>query len=288
MLALVRGDDRLSEAKLYDALRRGASRPRRTRRSAPRSAPAAARSGRSASTGEVVADETLREGQFVAGANRDGWHLRGVEAGPRLRAAASPTSASRRRATRCPECGGALRVPDRDRGRPHLQLRHASTPSRSARRSSTRTAGRSRSSVAATASARRGRWRRSSSSTTTRTGSSGRARSRRTTCTSSRCRAPRRSRSRRPRRSSAAGLDVLLDDRDLRAGEKFADADLIGCPVRVTVGKKTLEDGKVDVRDRATRRGAAVRRCRPRQGGLDDGASGGGSARSRSARRSSG
>ncbi len=50
----------------------------------------------------------------------------------------------------------------------------------------------------------------------------------------------------------AAGASVLLDDRDLRAGEKFADADLIGCPVRVTVGKKTLEDGMVDVRDRAT------------------------------------
>ena len=45
---------------------------------------------------------------------------------------------------------------------------------------------------------------------------------------------------------------MLLDDRDLRAGEKFADADLIGCPVRITVGKKTLEDGEVDVRDRAT------------------------------------
>ena len=50
----------------------------------------------------------------------------------------------------------------------------------------------------------------------------------------------------------AAGLDVLLDDRDQRAGEKFADADLIGCPIRVTVGSKTLEDGAVDVRDRAT------------------------------------
>jgi prolyl-tRNA synthetase len=45
---------------------------------------------------------------------------------------------------------------------------------------------------------------------------------------------------------------VLLDDRDLRHGEKFADADLIGCPVRVTVGRKSLEDGSVDVRDRAT------------------------------------
>jgi prolyl-tRNA synthetase len=49
-----------------------------------------------------------------------------------------------------------------------------------------------------------------------------------------------------------AGVDVLLDDRDLRAGEKFADADLIGLPFRVTVGKKTLEDGKVDLRNRET------------------------------------
>ena len=46
------------------------------------------------------------------------------------------------------------------------------------------------------------------------------------------------------------GFTVLLDDRDLRPGEKFADADLIGCPLRVTVGKKTLEDGRVDVRMR--------------------------------------
>src|SRR5262249_43036000 len=44
-----------------------------------------------------------------------------------------------------------------------------------------------------------------------------------------------------------AGLDVLLDERDERPGEKFADADLIGCPLRVIVGKKTLEDGRVDV-----------------------------------------
>jgi prolyl-tRNA synthetase len=51
---------------------------------------------------------------------------------------------------------------------------------------------------------------------------------------------------------SEAGHEVVLDDRDQRAGEKFADADLIGVPVRVTVGKKTLDDGAVDVRDRST------------------------------------
>ena len=48
----------------------------------------------------------------------------------------------------------------------------------------------------------------------------------------------------------AAGFDILLDDRDARAGEKFADADLIGCPLRVTVGRKLAEDGTVDLRER--------------------------------------
>jgi prolyl-tRNA synthetase len=51
---------------------------------------------------------------------------------------------------------------------------------------------------------------------------------------------------------SEAGAEVLLDDRERRPGEKFADADLIGLPIRITVGKKTLEDGKVDVRDRSS------------------------------------
>jgi prolyl-tRNA synthetase len=50
----------------------------------------------------------------------------------------------------------------------------------------------------------------------------------------------------------ATGRDVLLDDRGARPGEKFADADLIGVPVRITAGKRSLEDGAVDVRDRAT------------------------------------
>jgi prolyl-tRNA synthetase len=49
-----------------------------------------------------------------------------------------------------------------------------------------------------------------------------------------------------------AGRTVLLDDRDARAGEKFADADLFGIPRRVTAGKKSLDDGAVDVRDRRT------------------------------------
>ena len=51
---------------------------------------------------------------------------------------------------------------------------------------------------------------------------------------------------------SEAGFEVLLDDRAQRPGEKFADADLLGVPIRVTVGKKTLDDDAVDVRVRAT------------------------------------
>ena len=49
----------------------------------------------------------------------------------------------------------------------------------------------------------------------------------------------------------AAGLDVLLDDRDLRPGPKFKDADLIGIPLRITVGKKSLKDGVVEFKQRA-------------------------------------
>jgi prolyl-tRNA synthetase len=49
----------------------------------------------------------------------------------------------------------------------------------------------------------------------------------------------------------AAGLDVLLDDRDERAGVKFKDADLVGIPYRINVGKKVAE-GKVELVTRAT------------------------------------
>lgn len=49
------------------------------------------------------------------------------------------------------------------------------------------------------------------------------------------------------------GVDVLIDDRNERAGVKFNDADLIGYPVRVSVGKKALSEGKVEVLIRRTK-----------------------------------
>ena len=47
-----------------------------------------------------------------------------------------------------------------------------------------------------------------------------------------------------------AGVEVLYDDRDERAGAKFKDADLIGVPLRVTVGKRGLGEGKLELKAR--------------------------------------
>ncbi len=49
----------------------------------------------------------------------------------------------------------------------------------------------------------------------------------------------------------AAGIDTLLDDRDVRPGHKFKDADLVGVPIRVTVGKRGLNDGVVELKLRS-------------------------------------
>jgi prolyl-tRNA synthetase len=49
---------------------------------------------------------------------------------------------------------------------------------------------------------------------------------------------------------TAAGIEVLLDDRDERAGVKFKDADLIGLPLRIAIGKKGLAEGKVEWKPR--------------------------------------
>ena len=53
---------------------------------------------------------------------------------------------------------------------------------------------------------------------------------------------------------SELGLEVLLDDRaDTKPGEKFVEAELLGCPIRVTVGARTLPDGPVEVQVRRGR-----------------------------------
>jgi prolyl-tRNA synthetase len=54
----------------------------------------------------------------------------------------------------------------------------------------------------------------------------------------------------------AGGVDVLYDDRDLGTGEKFADAELLGCPLRLTVGRRSVESGEIEVQIRRGRQQA--------------------------------
>ena len=253
VLALVRGDDRLSETKLYDALP-GTSRPATDDEIRGAFGAGGGSLGPVGFSGEVIADETLREGQFVAGANRDGWHLRGVEAGrdyePRFADLREP-----REGDRCPVCGGALTFQtaievghifnfgsfyskplgatflDEDgQEKPLLGGSYGIGP------------GRVMAAVVEQHHDEQGiQWPASVAPYETHVVSLA-AGSAEVVDLAERVASE----------LDAAGKDVLLDDRDLRPGEKFADADLIGCPTRITVGKKTLEDGAVDVRDRAT------------------------------------
>ena len=60
------------------------------------------------------------------------------------------------------------------------------------------------------------------------------------------------------------GVEVLYDDRDLGPGEKFADAELLGCPLRLTVGRRSLESGEIEVQLRRGRDDAPGARARER------------------------
>lgn len=55
------------------------------------------------------------------------------------------------------------------------------------------------------------------------------------------------------RELSAAGVEVVLDDREERSGVKFKDADLIGYPLRITVGPKALKENSVELKVRRTK-----------------------------------
>ena len=48
----------------------------------------------------------------------------------------------------------------------------------------------------------------------------------------------------------SSGITVLYDDRDIRPGEKFADADLLGIPYRIVISQKTIEQGKIELKER--------------------------------------
>ena len=164
---------------------------------------------------EIVVDATLREGGYVVGANNTDYHLRNAEHGRDFTARVADIRARRGGRHVRPLRRRAAHRAD-DRGRQHLQARHALLRADGRDVSSTRTARSSRSGWAPTASARRASWRRPSSSSPTTAASSGRRRSRRSTsgwCRSAtrRRRAADRLPRPAPRRSAST---CMVDDRD--------------------------------------------------------------------------
>jgi prolyl-tRNA synthetase len=245
VLALVRGDDRLDEAKLAAVLG-SAVRPATEEEIRETFNADSGSIGPVGFSGEILADETLRDGQFVAGANRTGWHLRGVEHG-RDYGARIADIREPREGDACPKCGGRLRFQvaievghifkletrysaplgagflDEDgREKPILMGSYGIGPGRILA-----AAVEQNHDEAGIAS-----WPASIAPYDVHVvvlpGLEAEG-------------------EQVANGLENADLQVLLDDRDQRAGEKFADADLIGLPVRVTVGKKTLEDGAVDL-----------------------------------------
>ena len=256
VLALIRGDDRLSEEKLVTAVGQ-AYRPATEEEIRATFGAGGGSIGPVGVTVDVLADEVLREGQFVAGANRDGWHLRGVAAGGDY----NPRFADIRQANAgdaCPHCGGKLieqpaielghifklgtfySVPfgatflDEDgEEKPLVMGSYGIGPARAM------------AAIVEQHHDERGvTWPRTVAPYDVHVlvlpGQEAHGEE-------------------AARHLDEAGFDVLLDDRDARAGEKFADADLIGIPFRVTVGRKAAEDGTVDLRERAKGEDEAVK-----------------------------
>jgi prolyl-tRNA synthetase len=254
ILALVRGDDRLDPARLSaelgEEIRPATEDEIRT---AFRAEPGSI--GPIGFGGQIVADETLRDGEFVAGANRTGWHLRGVTAG-RDYAAQLAAIREPREGDSCPRCQGELRFQtaieighifklgtrySQALGATYLDEAGAEQPILMGSYG----IGPGRIMAAAVEQRHDDRgisWPRALTPYDVHVVLIAAAGAEAATLAESAC-----------DELEARGFRLLLDDRDRRPGEQFADADLIGCPLRVTVGKKALEDGQVDLLVRQTR-----------------------------------
>src|SRR3954447_8888706 len=249
VLALVRGDDRLNEMKLLEALGED-FRPAEQEEIREAFGASGGSIGPVGVAVDVIADEALREGQYVVGANRDDVHLRGVQAGrdyePRF-----ADLREIREGDACPTCGA------------HLHLQVAIEVGHIFKLETQYSAplganfldedGTEKPLVMGSYGIGPGRV--MAAAVEQHHDESG--------IVWPQAIAPydvhivalpgaEEEAAEAARALDEAGVDVLLDDREARAGEKFADADLIGIPLRVTVGKKTLEDGAVDVRERAS------------------------------------
>ena len=254
VLALVRGDHRLHELKLAhllgdDVRPATADEIRETFGAEPGSI------GPVGVQVRIVADEALRHGQYVGGANRTGWHLRGVEAGRDYQ----PEFADLREVVAgdgCPDCDGELRID------PAIEVGHIfklgtryTVPLQANYLDESGTAhpivmgsygiGLARV-MAASVEQRHDdagiSWPASIAPFDVHLVAIGGA--------DDPWRAPARA---LEAELENRGLRVLFDDRATGPGAKFKDAELIGIPVRVTAGKRTATDETVDLQVRAGR-----------------------------------
>ena len=267
-MVVVRGDHRVNDIKLRQRARRAVpARPARTR-SRRGSARRLHRPGRRERARSCSTTPSRRR-RLRRGRQPPDYHLRGVEPGRDF-----PFERADVRTVEAGDTVDGHPITHRagDRGRQHLQARHALL--RAARRHVPRRAAASEQlDLDGLLRDRPGAHRRRGGRAVRRR--AGHLVAARARAVGRRARrrwaSPARPSARPPRRCTRelrdVGVDVLLDDRDAGPGEKFADAELLGCPLRLTVGRRTLESGarsrcRCAAGARTTRRRAAGGRRR--------------------------
>jgi prolyl-tRNA synthetase len=259
VLALVRGDQQLHERKLARALG-GEVRPAHPEEVRDALGAAVGSVGPVGARVPVVADETLGDGVYVCGANRDGYHLRGVRPGRDFTARPADLHVAQA-GDACGRCGAPLRVErvievgnifklgtkysvplravyldEQGQERPIVMGSYGIGPAR----------------IAAGALEQRHDadgivwpWAIAPYQVLVLP-------------VNVKAEPVRETARRLADELTAAGFEVLLDDRDDRPGVKFKDADLLGIPIRVTVGALLGREGRVEVRARRDKRDRAV------------------------------
>ena len=259
VLALVRGDQQLHEKKLARLLG-GEVRPAHPDEVRDALGVVVGSVGPVGAPVPVVADEVLGEGVYVCGANREGVHLRGVRPGRDFTARHADVHVAQA-GDACPECGaplsmervievgnifklgtrysatlGATYLDERGQSRPIVMGSYGIGPAR----------------IVASAIEQRHDadgivwpWSIAPAQVHVLPVNVKQA-------------AMRETAERLYQDLGAAGFATILDDRDERPGVKFKDADLLGIPVRVTVGARLAKDGQVELRARRDRQDVAV------------------------------
>jgi prolyl-tRNA synthetase len=249
-LVLVRGDDTVNEIKLQNALgqeaRQATEDEIRTK--------FGAEPGFIGPVGvdvEVIADASLEHGTYVTGANDDGWHLRGVEAGRDFTARFADVRTVRE-GDRCPHGGtihlepaievgnifklgtrfseplGAMFLDEDGKEHPIVMGSYGIGPARIMAAA-----------IEQYADEHGISWPRAIAPFDLQLVGLGK-----------RDTPERELAERLYDELTEAGLDVLYDDRDASPGEKFVEAELLGCPLRVVAGKRSLDAGELEVQIR--------------------------------------